>query len=81
MHHIVLYGCWGVEQEHLVNNNKTEGVCFTDEMPEFFDSCRAVIHAWAVGGSVSLNDHYVFIWHSANAHVLQYPELLSHESS
>ena len=53
VHHIVLYGCWGIEDAHLRDNNKTEGVCFTSEMPEFEDSCRSTLHAWAVGGGVS----------------------------
>lgn len=53
VHHIVIYACWGVENEHIVGNNKTEGVCFTDAMPEFFGSCRSVFYAWAIGGSVS----------------------------
>lgn len=51
VHHIVIYACWGVENEHIVGNNKTEGVCFTDAMPEFFGSCRSVFYAWAIGGS------------------------------
>ena len=43
--------------EHIVSNNKTEGVCFTAEMPEFFKSCRTVFHAWAIDGAVS-----VLVW-------------------
>jgi len=50
VHHILVYACWGVADEHLRGNNKTEGVCFGEEMPEFFGSCRSVFVAWAIGG-------------------------------
>ena len=56
VHHIVLYGCSGVEKEHLRNNNKTEGECSTSEMPEFEMSCRNTIYAWAVGGGVGVDN-------------------------
>ena len=52
VHHVVIYGCWGVDNKHLRNSNKTEGLCYTAEMPEFEKSCRSTIYAWAVGGGV-----------------------------
>ncbi|KAF6023515.1 moxd1 [Bugula neritina] len=51
VHHMVFFACWGVDKEHLKNNNKTEGVCNTSEMPEFASSCFNMEYAWAVGGS------------------------------
>jgi len=54
VHHILVYGCWDVDKEHIVNNTKTEGVCNTAEMPEFEDSCRSVVFAWAIGGTVNV---------------------------
>jgi len=55
VHHMVFYACWGVDKEHLRNNNKTEGICATPEMPEFESSCYNVEYTWAIGGSVSMN--------------------------
>ena len=67
VHHATIYACWNVTMEHVRNQNKTGGVCFTDEMPEFLNSCRKIIHAWAVGGSVSLTFqtwmHFRYIKH------------------
>jgi len=54
VHHILLFACWGVDKEHLRNNNKTKGVCNTPEMPEFASSCFNMEYAWAIGGSVSM---------------------------
>ncbi|KAF6023519.1 moxd1 [Bugula neritina] len=51
VHHILLFACWGVDKEHLRNNNKTKGVCNTPEMPEFASSCFNMEYAWAIGGS------------------------------
>ena len=38
--------------DHIVNNTKKGGTCFTEEMPEFFDSCRSLFYGWAIGGTV-----------------------------
>ncbi|XP_067938987.1 DBH-like monooxygenase protein 1 [Watersipora subatra] len=50
VHHILLFACYGVSDELIRNNSKTEGVCGTAEMPEFSDNCSTTIHGWAVGG-------------------------------
>ena len=55
VHHIVVYSCWNITQQHMVESNQTEGVCYTEEMPEFFESCRTVAFAWAIGGTVRIN--------------------------
>ena len=48
VHHMLIYSCWGLTNEHIVNNERTEGRCTTAEMPEFYDNCRHSYHAWAV---------------------------------
>ncbi|XP_067947435.1 DBH-like monooxygenase protein 1 homolog [Watersipora subatra] len=50
IHHILLFACYGLSEERIRNNNKTEGICYTDEMPEFSDNCFTTIHGWANGG-------------------------------
>ncbi|XP_067939715.1 DBH-like monooxygenase protein 2 homolog [Watersipora subatra] len=49
-HHMALFGCYGVSEEQIDNNNITEGACYADKMPEFISSCSHMIQGWAVGG-------------------------------
>ena len=59
---MLIYSCWGLTNEHIVNNERTEGRCTTAEMPEFYDNCRHSYHAWAIGGSVSRQYFLTFQW-------------------
>ena len=56
VHHFIIFACWGVDKEHLRNNNKTEGLCNTAEMPEFAENCESPLYCWAVGGGVRLHN-------------------------
>jgi len=53
VHHVIVYACYNISQKHLQNITLTGGICRTAEMPEYWNSCRHIIYAWAVGGTVS----------------------------
>ena len=55
VHHLLLYGCWNLNETHLRDSNRTHGRCYTSEMPENSDSCRMLSYAWAIGGTVSID--------------------------